>query len=84
MVSPYPTWAYARVVITVGAVSVIPEGYSFITFTNDGAAAGSIDWGFGVLPLAPGESITMPYLGRPYSETTISALLTTIKTVYVV
>lgn len=84
-ISPLPTIAQPRVVITVGAVSVIPAGYAWITFINVGAAPGTIDWGSGnITPLAVNESITMPYVNRPYVETTVSAAATTIKTVYVV
>ena len=65
-------------------VEVITNYYTWATFINQGGANGDIDFGSGnIVTLRPGESISMPYLGRPYGMTTIDGTGTSIQIVYV-
>jgi hypothetical protein len=75
--------AQPEVLIATGIVN-ISDFYSWATFINSGAGAGTIDFGAGnVVTLGSGESLTMPYLGRPYGATVIDGTGTTIKIIYV-
>jgi hypothetical protein len=91
MFSPLPTTAQVHVVITTNTSKTVDEGYSFITIINESTVDGSIDFGNGnVAPLkggpgGVGESLTLPYLGKPYLTTIIIAPAgCTIKTIYVI
>jgi|694.fasta_scaffold06481_10 hypothetical protein len=76
--------AQPEVLIASGTIEQISSMYSWATFINSGAAAGTIDFGGGnIVTLGAGESLTMPYLGRPYAFTEIDGTLTTIKIIYV-
>ena len=76
--------AQPEVLIAAGVVKTITDLYSWATFINSGAAAGTIDFGAGnIVSLEKGESLTMPYLGRPYGRTDIDGTLTTIKIIFV-
>jgi hypothetical protein len=76
--------AQPEVLLASGNVKSITDLYSWATFINSGAANGTIDFGAGnVVTLAKGESLTMPYLGRPYGRTDIDGTLTTIKIIFV-
>lgn len=76
--------AQPEVKIAAGTVEVITDVYSWATFINSGAAPGTIDFGAGnTVPLNAGESLSMPYLGRPYGMTTIDGTATIIKIIYV-
>ena len=76
--------AQPEVLIASGGIETITDFYSWATFINSGAAGGSIDFGAGnVVILGAGESLTMPYLGRPYGNTVIDGTLTTIKIIFV-
>ncbi len=72
------------VVLANNAVVAIDRSFSFITFSNDGAASGTVDFGNGnVVTLVAGESLSLPYLGRVYGPMTIDATGTLIKAIYV-
>lgn len=76
--------AQPEVLIAAGGVQSISDLYSWATFINSGPAAGTIDFGLGnIVTLGPGESLTMPYLGRPYGRTDINGAGTTIKIIFV-
>lgn len=76
--------AQPEVLIASGNVKTITDLYSYATFINSGGAPGTIDFGAGnIVTLLPGESLTMPYLGRPYARTDIDGTLTTIKIIFV-
>jgi hypothetical protein len=76
--------AQPEVFLAVGNVKTITDFYSWATFINSGLGIGTIDFGAGqICPLGAGESLTMPYLGRPYGNTVIDGTLTTIKIIYV-
>ena len=76
--------AQPEVLIASGAVKTLTDVYSWATFINSGAADGTIDFGSGnVVTLSKGESLTMPYLGRPYGNTVVDGTLTTIKIIFV-
>jgi hypothetical protein len=76
--------AQPTVVIANNAIVPINKSFSFITFSNNGAANGTIDFGSGnVCTLVPGESLSLPYLGRVYGAMTIDATGTLIQAIYV-
>lgn len=76
--------AQPEVLLASASIETITDFYSWATFINSGAAAGTIDFGAGnIVTLGAGESLTMPYLGRPYGNTVIDGMLTTIKIIYV-
>ncbi len=57
-------------------VKVITNYYTWATFINEGGATG-------IVTLKPGQSLSMPYLGRPYGLTTIDGTGTDIQIIYV-
>jgi hypothetical protein len=72
------------VLLATNNIKTISNYYSWATFLNDGGADGTIDFGGGnVVVLKDQESISMPYLGRPYGETVIDGTGTNIKTIFV-
>lgn len=76
--------AQPEVLLASGTVETITDYWSWATFINSGAANGTIDFGAGnVVTLKPGEALTMPYLGRPYTNCVIDGTLTTIKIIFV-
>lgn len=83
MPSPFQ-YASPLVLLATGTVETLTGVYSYATFINSGAGVGTIDFGNGnVVPLGSGESLTMPYVGRPYNTTIVDGTLTTIKVIYV-
>ncbi len=76
--------AQPEVLLASGNVKTITDVFSWATFINSGAAGGTIDFGSGnVVTLGAGESLTMPYLGRPYGNTVVDGTLTSIKIIFV-
>jgi hypothetical protein len=76
--------AQPEVLLASGTIEQITSMYSWATFINSGLADGTIDFGAGnIVTLGAGESLTMPYLGRPYAFTEIDGSLTTIKIIFV-
>lgn len=76
--------AQPEVKIASGDIETLGNYYSWATFLNDGGADGTIDFGAGnVVTLKTGESLTMPYLGRPYGTTIVDGSATTIKIIFV-
>jgi len=76
--------AQPEVLLAAGVIKTITDLYSWATFINSGAADGTIDFGAGnIVTLSKGESLTMPYLGRPYGNTVVDGTLTTIKIIFV-
>jgi hypothetical protein len=70
--------------VVVGGTFTIPDNYSFATFINSGGSDGTIDFGLGnVIPIAAGESLSMPYCGRTYKKTIVDPVLSTIKVIYI-
>ena len=81
---PYQQFASPLVLIASGGIVIIPDYYSWATFNNSGVGAGTIDFGNGqIVPIASGETISMPFVGRPYQATTVDGTLTIIKVVYI-
>lgn len=78
------TPAQPIVVIANNAIVPINTEYSFITFTNNGAAIAYLDWGGGnVSALGINQTLSMPYLGRPYGPVSIDATGTLVEALYV-
>ncbi len=76
--------AQPEVLQASGNTKTLTDVYSWATFINSGLADGTIDFGSGnIVTLSKGESLTMPYLGRPYGNTVVDATLTTIKIIFV-
>ena len=72
------------VLLATNNLKTITNFYSWATFLNDGGADGTIDFGAGnVVVLKNGESLSLPYLGRPYGETIIDGTGTNIKIIFV-
>ncbi len=74
--------------VVLFATSISPKTidgtWSYATFTNMGSGNGTIDFGdSNVATLEPKASLTMPYLGRPYGTTVITAPATTIQIIFV-
>lgn len=80
------SYSPAQPIIVVANNAIVPinKEFSFITFTNNGAGAGTIDFQNGnVCTLAPGATLSLPYLGRVYGSLTINAVGTIIEALYV-
>jgi hypothetical protein len=76
--------AQPEVLIASGGLQTLTDVYSWATFINSGLGDGTIDFGSGnIVTLSKGESLTMPYLGRPYGNTVVDGTLTTIKIIFV-
>lgn len=76
--------AQPEVLIASASVKTLTDVYSWATFINSGLGDGTIDFGSGnIVTLSKGESLTMPYLGRPYGNTVVDGTLTTIKIIFV-
>lgn len=76
--------AQPEVLIASGNIKTLTDVYSWATFINSGLGDGTIDFGSGnIVTLSKGESLTMPYLGRPYGNTVVDGTLTTIKIIFV-
>lgn len=72
------------VVTANNAIVLVDRSFSFITFTNNGFASGTIDFQNGnVCTLLPGASLSLPYLGRVYGPLTIDGTGTIIEALYV-
>lgn len=76
--------AQPQVLLANASIQTISNYYSWATFLNDGAGTGTIDFGAGnVVTLLAGESLSIPYLGRPYGETVVDGTATSIKIIFV-
>ncbi len=83
MASYFP-YAQAQVIDANGVDLPLGPSYTFATFINQGGANGEIDFGAGNSAiLKPGQSLSMPYLGRAYGPCTVKGTGTRIQAIYV-
>lgn len=83
MASYFP-FAEAKVIDANGVDLPLGPSYTFATFINQGGADGSVDFGNGnVALLKSGQSLSMPYLGRPYGPCTVKGTGTRLQAIYV-